>query len=159
MSSTGDSGDSHSKAPNHERWVISYADFMTLLLALFVVLFASSSHDRRRMAEEVKSLIAAFHGASPSTAKLLGGTQGILTYQPSPVPRPTDNPAPHTPRAPVRVHETAPIRLVLPRVRHASQPAPRPVPLSQPSQPPAKADHPSLSPAVSEQLAEGILRP
>jgi chemotaxis protein MotB len=28
-----------------ERWMVSYADFMTLLFALFVVLFASSYHD------------------------------------------------------------------------------------------------------------------
>jgi chemotaxis protein MotB len=32
---------------NHERWLVSYADFMTLLFALFVVLFASSHHDRK----------------------------------------------------------------------------------------------------------------
>ena len=32
--------------PQHERWLVSYADFMTLLFALFVVLFASSHHDK-----------------------------------------------------------------------------------------------------------------
>ncbi len=32
---------------NHERWLVSYADFMTLLFALFVVLFASSQHDKK----------------------------------------------------------------------------------------------------------------
>jgi len=32
---------------HHERWLVSYADFMTLLFALFVVLFASSHHDRK----------------------------------------------------------------------------------------------------------------
>ena len=30
-----------------ERWLISYADFMTLMFALFVVLFASSHHDKQ----------------------------------------------------------------------------------------------------------------
>jgi chemotaxis protein MotB len=30
-----------------ERWTVSYADFMTLLFALFVVLFASSHHEKR----------------------------------------------------------------------------------------------------------------
>ena len=30
-----------------ERWLVSYADFMTLLFALFVVLFASSHHDKQ----------------------------------------------------------------------------------------------------------------
>jgi chemotaxis protein MotB len=32
---------------HNERWLVSYADFMTLLFALFVVLFASSHHDRK----------------------------------------------------------------------------------------------------------------
>jgi chemotaxis protein MotB len=27
---------------NHERWLVSYADFITLLFAFFVVLYASS---------------------------------------------------------------------------------------------------------------------
>lgn len=30
-----------------ERWMVSYADFMTLLFALFVLLFASSYHDKK----------------------------------------------------------------------------------------------------------------
>ncbi len=34
-------------APHSERWLVSYADFMTLLFALFVVLFASAYHDQR----------------------------------------------------------------------------------------------------------------
>jgi chemotaxis protein MotB len=37
----------HEEPHNHERWAVSYADFMTLLFALFVVLFASSQHDKR----------------------------------------------------------------------------------------------------------------
>ena len=32
-------------APSHDRWLVSYADFMTLLFALFVVLFASARHN------------------------------------------------------------------------------------------------------------------
>ena len=34
---------------HHERWLVSYADFMTLLFALFVVLFASTYHDRQAL--------------------------------------------------------------------------------------------------------------
>jgi chemotaxis protein MotB len=34
---------------NHERWLISYADFITLLFAFFVVMFAISQVDTRRM--------------------------------------------------------------------------------------------------------------
>jgi len=41
-----------------ERWMVSYADFMTLMFALFVVLFASSYHDKttvQRVSYAVKS--------------------------------------------------------------------------------------------------------
>jgi chemotaxis protein MotB len=41
-----------------ERWIVSYADFMTLLFALFVVLFASSYHDKKtiqRVSSAVKN--------------------------------------------------------------------------------------------------------
>jgi len=37
----------HPEHINHERWLVSYADFVTLLFALFVVLFASSHHDKK----------------------------------------------------------------------------------------------------------------
>jgi chemotaxis protein MotB len=33
---------------NHERWLISYADFITLLFAFFVVMFASSHADKKK---------------------------------------------------------------------------------------------------------------
>jgi len=41
---------------NHERWLVSYADFMTLLFALFVVLFASSHHDRKTIESVSKAV-------------------------------------------------------------------------------------------------------
>jgi chemotaxis protein MotB len=39
-----------------ERWMVSYADFMTLLFALFVVLFASSYRDKRTV-QQVSSAV------------------------------------------------------------------------------------------------------
>lgn len=42
---------------NHERWLVSYADFITLLFAFFVVMFASSQADKGRqqmISESVK---------------------------------------------------------------------------------------------------------
>lgn len=33
---------------NHERWLVSYADFITLLFAFFVVMFATNQSDRSR---------------------------------------------------------------------------------------------------------------
>jgi chemotaxis protein MotB len=37
-----------SEPENHERWLVSYADFITLLFAFFVVMFASSQADKGR---------------------------------------------------------------------------------------------------------------
>ena len=34
---------------NHERWLVSYADFITLLFAFFVVLYSVSRVDNKQM--------------------------------------------------------------------------------------------------------------
>lgn len=47
-------------AANHERWLISYADFITLLFALFVVLFAASESDKHKKQQLVEALESAF---------------------------------------------------------------------------------------------------
>lgn len=39
----------HEEHENHERWLVSYADFITLLFAFFVVMFAVSQVDDKKM--------------------------------------------------------------------------------------------------------------
>lgn len=39
----------HPEHVNHERWLVSYADFITLLFAFFVVMFAVSQVDSKKM--------------------------------------------------------------------------------------------------------------
>jgi len=46
---------------NHERWLVSYADFITLLFAFFVVMYAVSRVDNKRMIDVVKSIKFAMH--------------------------------------------------------------------------------------------------
>lgn len=41
---------------NHERWLVSYADFITLLFAFFVVLFATSNTDEKKQKEFEESV-------------------------------------------------------------------------------------------------------
>jgi chemotaxis protein MotB len=36
----------HEEHENHERWLVSYADFITLLFAFFVVMYATSNQDQ-----------------------------------------------------------------------------------------------------------------
>jgi chemotaxis protein MotB len=45
---------------NHERWLVSYADFITLLFAFFVVMFASSRQDHTKVKQVESSIREAF---------------------------------------------------------------------------------------------------
>jgi chemotaxis protein MotB len=45
---------------NHERWLVSYADFITLMFAFFVVLYASSQTDIRKQAQVAHAINQAF---------------------------------------------------------------------------------------------------
>jgi chemotaxis protein MotB len=45
---------------NHERWLVSYADFITLLFAFFVVLFSASQADKKKQAELAGAIDSAF---------------------------------------------------------------------------------------------------
>jgi chemotaxis protein MotB len=45
---------------NHERWLVSYADFITLLFAFFVVLFASSQSDKKKQIQIAAVMQTAF---------------------------------------------------------------------------------------------------
>jgi chemotaxis protein MotB len=57
---------------NHERWMVSYADMLTLLFVLFVVLFAMSQVDKEKFAALAKGLSESFGGP--------------ITVQPGPTP-------------------------------------------------------------------------
>lgn len=45
---------------SHDRWLVSYADFITLLFAFFVVMFASSRQDHTKVKQVESSIRAAF---------------------------------------------------------------------------------------------------
>jgi chemotaxis protein MotB len=58
---------------NHERWLVSYADMMTLLMVLFVVLFAISSVNT----DKFKALHDGL-ARSLGETKVLDGSEGVL---------------------------------------------------------------------------------
>lgn len=68
------------KEPNLERWLVSYADFITLLFAVFVTLYAMSQVDKEKADQVIESLQQAFHVAAFPRA---GGAKVIAT--PSPI--------------------------------------------------------------------------
>jgi len=51
----------HPEHVNHERWLVSYADFITLLFAFFVVMFASSQADKKKLAGASQAMQSAFN--------------------------------------------------------------------------------------------------
>ncbi len=70
---------------SHERWLVSYADFITLMFAFFVVLYATATADQKKQAQVSESINSAFHAL------------GIF---PSSTPKPADAPAPPVPENP-----------------------------------------------------------
>jgi chemotaxis protein MotB len=57
---------------NHDRWLVSYADFITLLFAFFVVLYATSEMDNKK----VVRMSAAIQGAFQELGVFSGSAQG-----------------------------------------------------------------------------------
>ena len=50
----------HAEHVNHERWLVSYADFITLLFAFFVVMFAASNSDQKKVGQIAQAVQVAF---------------------------------------------------------------------------------------------------
>jgi chemotaxis protein MotB len=67
---------------SRDRWLVSYADFITLLFGLFVVLFAFAKADQKKQVQVSESIDAAFHAlgifpdASRFPNKLVAGAGG-----------------------------------------------------------------------------------
>ncbi len=57
----------HPEHVNHERWLVSYADFITLLFAFFVVMFAASNSDQKKAGQVAQAVQVAFKDLSVFT--------------------------------------------------------------------------------------------
>ena len=73
----------HEEHVNHERWLISYADFITLLFAFFVVMFSTSQVDQRRLGAFSES----FAGAVGDTVVPRGSDGLMVATTNTPPPR------------------------------------------------------------------------
>jgi chemotaxis protein MotB len=74
---------------NHERWLVSYADFITLLFAFFVVMYAISSVNEGKYKVLSNSLSNAF---TNTTAKSGGQPIAVIQGAPPIPPRPIAKP-------------------------------------------------------------------
>jgi chemotaxis protein MotB len=77
----------HEEHVNHEAWVIPYADMLTLLMALFLVLFAMGRTDLEKFKKLAESFRSEFGGAGNSQVVSFGeggtspldGGEGVLS--------------------------------------------------------------------------------
>lgn len=77
----------HPSGHNHERWLVSYADFITLMFAFFVVLFASSQVNKKKVgyiAAYFEAYIKDGNAKAPEPAKVDPGGD-----PPEPLPNPS----------------------------------------------------------------------
>ncbi|RDS82066.1 flagellar motor protein MotD [Dyella monticola] len=81
----------HEDHTNHEAWVIPYADLLTLLLALFVVLYAMSSVNTTKYRALAQAISAAFNGSraviQPLSPNAPQSSMPVPTTKPAPIPR------------------------------------------------------------------------
>lgn len=63
------------RRPSHERWLVSYADFITLLFAFFVVMYSAAQLDQRRAGKLATAIQTAFqqYGSLPPEPAEVGG--------------------------------------------------------------------------------------
>jgi chemotaxis protein MotB len=73
---------------SHERWLVSYSDFVTLLFAFFVVLFATTYRDN----QTIKKLSRAIHNGFQSMGAFSADENGERGAYSKPVPETADNP-------------------------------------------------------------------
>ncbi|MGC9223675.1 MAG: OmpA/MotB family protein [Terracidiphilus sp.] len=53
---------------SHDRWLVSYADFITLLFAFFVVLYAFARADQKKQTQVVEAIDRALHTSAPPSS-------------------------------------------------------------------------------------------
>ena len=77
---------------NHERWLVSYADFITLLFAFFVVMYSLSSVNEGKYRVLSDSLVSAFRSGaiSPTGGRIIAAS---IPAAPPPMVRPVREPA------------------------------------------------------------------
>ena len=70
----------HEEHENHERWLVSYADFITLLFAFFVVMYATSTNnqDKQKSFEKSVRVNLKLTGGSGNGSQNSDGGEGLL---------------------------------------------------------------------------------
>jgi chemotaxis protein MotB len=70
-------------AGNHERWLLTYADLITLLMIFFVVMYSMSQVDKAKF-ESVAAQLSIVMGGGSIVSQADSGSKGILEDMPAP---------------------------------------------------------------------------
>ncbi len=89
----------HAAHENHERWLVSYADFITLLFAFFVVMFASTQSDKEKARQVSASVREALEKGqlSAAVAAVLGNAKPNPSNPPATAEQPREGPPADSP--------------------------------------------------------------
>jgi chemotaxis protein MotB len=68
----------HPEHVNLERWLVSYADFITLLFAFFVVMYSIANQDKQKIKQITEAISRTFNG--PSTMMDMGSGAAVTPF-------------------------------------------------------------------------------
>lgn len=147
---------------NHDRWLVSYADFITLLFAFFVVMYAISSVNAGKYRVLSENLYSAFRSPISGGALPIGSEPQALSdpqdgRKPNliaPDLRPLPTPPMRPDQRPVLDRNTGPDRQTPPLARPVPENAPH-AEQPQPGAPPADASQQQLD-AVAAALRNAM---
>ncbi|MFN3985957.1 MAG: flagellar motor protein MotD [Rhodocyclaceae bacterium] len=108
---------------NHERWLVSYADFITLLFAFFVVMYSLSSINEGKYKVLSDSLVSAFRSININEQ----GQQIILppVVPPTALPTVVNRPSPESSRDNRRTDQVQRMRSMADEIRRVLEPLTR----------------------------------
>lgn len=104
---------------NTERWLVSYADFITLLFAFFVVMYSLSSINEGKYRILSQSLVQAFRSANVNTE---GGVVSPPVIVPTGPPIPVKRPRLSEKQGEVREQTAQKMRDMASHIRHVLEP-------------------------------------
>jgi chemotaxis protein MotB len=107
-------GDRDGHGVSDERWLLTYSDMITLLMALFIVMWAISSVNVSKFTELKLSLRQAFSG------KILAGSPDVLTGDPAVLTSPGQQQAGQQ-LLKVQIHPVNPRLTIMQKINHAME--------------------------------------
>ena len=86
----------HPEHVNLERWLVSYADFITLLFAFFVVMYSIANQDKAKIKQITEAIARTFNGPSTMLDMGSGSSMSVFSSPQSDLGTVLDNPVGRT---------------------------------------------------------------